>query len=232
MLNRRGVIAVVAIVGLSVFGQTGAWRAQAADRVFLAGAAHIDQDLNVPAAEGTVERFILDPRGEVEGLFLADGTHMYVTSRAAGQVVRAFKPGDHVRVYGRVKADERLVQPDVIHNLTRGTTFTVPLRLDLPMQEQERRLSVTEMSATGTIRSFFYHPLNRIIQGMILSDNTQIRLPPDASRALRGSFHVGEVITVKGNGTTNQFGRAIEAVAIGRDSAALVPLDAALQRLP
>ncbi len=231
-LNRRGVIVVGAIVGFSVFGQTGALPAQTADRVSSAGAPHDDQELNPPAAEGTVERFILDPRGEVEGLLLADGTQLYVTSRAEDQVIRAFKPGDRVRVYGRLKADERLVQPDVIKNLTRGTTFTVPLRLDLPMQEQARRLSVTEMNATGTIRLVFYHPLKRIVQGMILSDDTQIRLPPDTSPELRESFHVGDVLTIRGNGTANQFGRAIEAVAIGRDSTSLVPLDASLQRLP
>ncbi len=223
-MSSRAVLPIVfAMMTVAISVQAGAVLAEATDQATSATA---------PAAEGTVERFILDPRGEVEGLLLADGTHLYVTSRAADQIIRTFKPGDHVQVYGRLKPEERLVQPDVINNLTGGTRYTVPLRLDLPMQEQEHRLSVTEMSATGTIRSFLYHPLRGIIQGMLLSDGTQIRLPPDASRELRRSFHVGDLLTIKGNGTTNQFGRAIEPVAIGRNSAALVPLDAALQRLP
>lgn len=184
------------------------------------------------AAEGTVERFMLDPRGEVEGLFLTDGTHLYVTSRAADQLVNAFAPGNVVRVYGRRFDDKHLVQADVVTNVTTGATFTVPLRLDLPVQEQEHRLSMTEMSAAGTIRAFFYHPVKKTIQGMLLSDETQVRFPLDASPALRRSFHVGDHVRIRGNGTTNRFGRAIEALAIARNSGALVPLDASLQRIP
>lgn len=185
-----------------------------------------------PVAEGVIERYVLDPRGEIEGLLLADGSHMYVTSRAEKELLRVLTPGDRVRVYGRRTQDEGLVQADVIKNLTKGTTFVVPLRLDLPMQEQERRLSVTEMYAKGTIRVLLYHALRGIVQGMVLSDETQIRLPPDASAELRRSLHVGDSVTIRGNGTTNKFGRAIEALAIGRDMKSLVPLDASLRGLP
>ena len=131
----------------------------------------------------------------------------------------------------RLVGAERLVQADVMTNQTAGTTFIVPLRLDLPMPDQHT-LSMTEMSAAGTIRAFFYHPLKKIVQGMLLSDETQIRLPPDASQELRRSFHIGDRLTVRGNGTINRFGRAVEALAIGRNSGALVPLDASLQTLP
>lgn len=89
------------------------------------------------------------------------------------------------------------------------------------MQEQEHRLSVTEMYATGTIRLLLYHPLKGTVQGMILSDETQIRLPLDAGADLRQSLHVGDSVTIKGNGTKNRFGRAIEAVAMGRDPRSL-----------
>ncbi len=229
-MTRSVRMIVGTVAGLVFLG--GALPGLTAHRAMAVDPAHDGQTQTVAAAEGTVERFILDPRGEVEGLLLSDGTYMYITSRAAEQVVRLFKPGDNVQVYGRLRRDERQVQPDVLKNLTSSETFTVPLRLDLPMQKQEFQLSVTEMSATGTIRLFFYHPLQRVIQGMLLSDNTQIRLPPDASQELRTSLHIGEAVTVKGNGTSNQFGRAIEAVAIGRNSRSLVPLDASLQRLP
>ncbi len=184
-----------------------------------------------PVAEGVIERYILDPRGEVEGLLLADGSYMYVTSRAEKELLRVLLPGDRVRVYGRRTPDAGLVQADVIKNLTKKTTFTVPLRLDLPMQEQ-RRLSVTEMYAKGTIRVLLYHPLRGIVQGMVLSEGTQIRLPPDTTAELRRSLRVGESVTIRGNGTTNQFGRAIEAGAIGKGTGPLVPLDASVQSLP
>ncbi len=233
-MSLKALVAFGAILSASVAGNHEGVFAGAADGASLPEAATDRRSPNKSplVAEGVIERYMLDPRGEVEGLLLVDGSHMYVTSRAATQLLRALLPGDQVRVYGRRKPDERLVQADVIKNLSRGTTFTVPMRLDLPMQEQEHHLSVTEMNATGTIRILLSHPLKGIVQGMVLSDDTQIRLPPDTSEELRRSLHVGESVTVKGNGTKNRFGRAIEAVAIGRANAPLVPLDASIRSLP
>lgn len=231
MVNGRWIMFVGALMVTLLHEQAGPSPAWAAEQVQSAEATPHDQGHGLLAAEGTVDRFILDPRGEVEGLFLADGTHLYVTSRAADQLVSAFKPGDVVRVYGRLFREERLVQAEAVDNLTAGTTFTVPLRLDLPMPEQHR-LSMTEMSAAGTIRAFFYHPLKKNIQGLLLSDETQVRFPPDASQELRRSFHIGDQLAIRGNGTANRFGRAVEALAIGRNSRALTPLDAVLQAVP
>ena len=231
MLNGRGLMVVGAMIGWLQCGQVASLCALAAEQISSADMTPNDQGYGVLAAEGTVDRFILDPRGEVEGLFLADGTHLYVTSRAADHLVSAFKPGDVVRVYGRLFPEERLVQADVMTNQTAGTTFIVPLRLDLPMPDQHT-LSMTEMSAAGTIRAFFYHPVRKHVQGLLLSDETQVRFPPDASQELRRSLHIGDRLTIRGNGTTNRFGRAVEALAIGRNSESLTPLDASLQALP
>lgn len=232
MLRARCLLVVSAIWLLPVVDPPEEVWVAGADRG-LPSARATDNRPDAPlAAEGVVERYILDPRGEVEGLILADGSQLYVTSRAAGQLTGAIKPGDHVQVHGRRKPDESLVHPDLIKNVTRGTMFTVPLRLDLPMPEQEHRLSVREMSATGTIRLLLYHSLKGNVTGMVLSDETQVRLPPDVGEEFRRSLHVGDSVTIKGNGTKNQFGRAIEAVAMGRDSASLVSLDASLRHLP
>lgn len=231
MLNGRGMVIVGAVIGWFLSSPAGPLLARATELTLSAEATPHEQRHGTLAAQGTVDRFILDPRGEVEGLLLTDGTHLYVTSRAEDQLVSAFKPGDLVRVYGRLSAEERLVQADVVANMSTGTTFTVPMRLDLPMQEQHR-LSMTEMSAAGTVRAFLYHPLKKIIHGMLLSDETQVRFPPDASQKLRRSFHIGDKLTVRGNGTTNRYGRAVEALAIGRNSGSLVPLDASLQNVP
>lgn len=228
----RRTVLITAVLSLSILGQPQASLAAVADGVAHSQASADYQTDKPSVAEGVIERYIVDPRGEVEGLLLAGGVHMYVTSRAADQLIKALKPGDRVAVYGRHTAHGGLVQPDVIKNLTKGTTFIVPLRLDLPMQKQEQHLSVTELYATGTIRVLLYHPLKGIVQGMILSDDTQIRLPLDTSEDLRRSLHVGESVTIRGNGTKNRFGRAIEAVSIGRDPVSLVPLDASLRALP
>ncbi len=184
-----------------------------------------------PVGEGTVRLYIIDPRGEIEGLLLTDGTQLYVTSRAADQLRRAIKPGDRISIYGLREGHETRIRPDVIRNLSTGTTFIVPLRLDLPLQEQAH-LSVTEMQATGQIQVLLIHPSKDLVQGFILSDGTQIRLPLDIGDGLRSSFRPGDTLTVRGNGTENEYGRSIEATAMGRHPSQLTVLDASTQRLP
>src|SRR6478672_955180 len=98
-----------------------------------------------PVADGIVDRYLLNPRGDVNGLLLRDGSQMHVTLRAAQDLTKAVQPGDHVRVHGRRVSDSPLVKPDVIVNVTDGRSFTVPYRLDLPMPPREERPTVTEI---------------------------------------------------------------------------------------
>jgi len=185
-----------------------------------------------PVAEGEVRCYVLDPRGDVEGLILKDGAHMYITSRAADKLVNAIKPGQHVRVHGQRHEGDLLVHADVILNVTTGTIFTVPFRLDLPAPEQEQHLSMTEMTAQGTIQVLLVHAMKGIVQGMMLSDGTQVRLPPDVNDELRRSFRVGVHVLVEGNGTANEHGRCLEALAMSLNGGKLTPLDRTVNRLP
>jgi hypothetical protein len=185
-----------------------------------------------PVAEGVVATYLLDPRGEIEGLLLEDGTQMHITSRASDKLVQAIKPGHHVRVHGRRKDGEPLLHADVILNTSTGTIFTVPFRLDLPVPEQEHHLSMTEMRAEGKIQFLLFHAMKGIVQGMVLSDGTQVRLPPDVNEELRRSFHVGEHIMVEGNGTENEYGRCLEALSMSLNGGKITPLDRTVSRLP
>ncbi len=135
-MHRKSLLAFTAVCWFSMTSPIEAFPGVASGKVSDSEQAADDEAASSFAADGVVERYLIDPRGEVEGLLLVDGTYMYVTSRAADHLTRALKPDDHVQVFGRRQSNERLVQPDVIENLTRGTTFIVPLRVDLPMQGQ------------------------------------------------------------------------------------------------
>src|SRR5262249_62333834 len=54
-----------------------------------------------PVADGIVDRYLLHPRGDVNGLLLRDGSQMHITLRAAEELTKHIQPGDHVRVHGR-----------------------------------------------------------------------------------------------------------------------------------
>jgi hypothetical protein len=184
-----------------------------------------------PVAEGIVYRYLLTPRGDVNGLLLRDGSQMHVTLRAEQDLTKSIQPGDHVRVHGRRVSDSPLVRPDVIVNVTDGRSFTVPYRLDLPMPPREERPSVNEMLAAGTIEVLLYDPSKGVVNGALLSDGTQVRLPPDVGEHFHASLRKNMDVEVRGYGTATPYGSALEATAIGRKGQPLTHLDASTQQL-
>ena len=182
-------------------------------------------------AEGTVARYLIDPRGEVEGLLLTDGTQMHVTSRIASEFINVIKPGHRIRAQGTRKSQPALFEPDVIQNKTTGTSFRTPLRQDVPIPDQENRLSMTEMKAGGTIEVVLYDYMNQTVRGMLLSDGTQVRLPPDVTDEFRRSLRVGESVEAEGYGVENEYGRALEALRLGFQHSGLRALDATVKSL-
>jgi hypothetical protein len=182
-------------------------------------------------AEGTVARYLVDPRGEVEGLLLTDGTQMHVTSHIASEFIKVIKPGHRIRAQGTLKSQSALFEPNIIQNRTTGTTFRTPLRLDLPIPDQENRLSMTDMKASGTIQVLLYDYMNETVRGMLLSDGTQVRLPPDVTDEFRRSLRVGQSVDAEGYGTENEYGRAMEALRLGFQHSKLKPLDATVKNL-
>jgi hypothetical protein len=184
-----------------------------------------------PVADGIVDRYLLNPRGDVNGLLLRDGSQMHVTLRAGEDLTKTIQPGDRVRVHGRRVADSPLVRADVIINVSDGKSFTVPYRLDLPMPPREERPTVNEMQAAGTIEVLLYDPSKGVVNGALLSDGTQVRLPPDVGEQFRASLQADMDVEVRGYGTATPFGSALEAIAIGRRGQPMTHLDASIQGL-
>jgi hypothetical protein len=184
-----------------------------------------------PVAEGIVDRYLLNPRGDVNGLLLHDGSQMHITLRAAQDLTKTIQPGDRVRVHGRRVSNLPLVKADVIINVTDGKSFTVPYRLDLPMPPREERPAVNEMKAAGTIEVLLYDPLKEVVNGAVLSDGSQVRLPPDVGERFHASLQKDMDVEVRGYGIATPYGTALEAVAIGRKGHPLTHLDASIQQL-
>lgn len=67
-------------------------------------------------ADGIVERYVMDPRGVVEGVLLTDGTQMHVPPGVVADFTNAIKPGHHIRVEGIRKQRTQVVALDVIYN--------------------------------------------------------------------------------------------------------------------
>jgi hypothetical protein len=54
----------------------------------------------LPESRGRVRQFTLTPRGDVDGLILADGTEVKLPPHLSAQVVYSIRPGDEVSIRG------------------------------------------------------------------------------------------------------------------------------------
>jgi len=183
-----------------------------------------------PAAQGTIRQYVLDPRGEVQGFLLSDGTQVAFTSRLQRDVVAAMKLGTPIRIEGRRHRHFPLVEPDTIINTDSGAAIQVPAHLEGPMPQGKEALSVQQMRAEGIIDRFLYERSGRV-SGLALNNGTQVWLPPDVNDSFRRGLHVGDRIVAEGNGTENDYGRAMEPVAMGFQGGPLTPLDYGAGRL-
>jgi hypothetical protein len=184
-----------------------------------------------PVADGIVDRYLMLPHGAVNGILLDDGSQLHVTYLDAHELIKVVQPGDHVQVHGRRVSDSPLVKPDVIVNVTDGVSFPVPSRLAHPVPPIEEQPMVNEMKAAGTVQALLYDHFKGVVNGVILSDGTQVRLPPDVGEHLHASLEENMDLEVEGYGTETDHGRALEATAIGRKGRPLTHLDASTQQL-
>lgn len=72
---------------------------------------------------------------------------------------RLIKPGHRIRTQGTRKSQSALFEPEVIQNMATEVFFRTPRRVDVPIPDQENRLSLTDMEASGTLR-YLYDYMN------------------------------------------------------------------------
>ncbi len=72
--------------------------------------------------KGTVARYTLTPRGDVDGLLLSDGTEVHFPPHMSAQLVYAVKPGDAVTVRGLKAYSMPLIDALAISNDASGQT--------------------------------------------------------------------------------------------------------------
>jgi hypothetical protein len=183
------------------------------------------------AAEGTVRQYLMNPRGEVDGLLLNDSTQINFPPHMADELIGAVKPGQQVNIQGDRERDS-VVKADVITNSRTGQSVVehAPSWKDRRMPPHLRRLSMNEMQASDAIVALLYAPRGEI-RGFILADGTQVHVRPDVGDSLARVLTVGETVQAEGYGTDNQYGRSLEATAIGLGGGRLVPLDRSVRQL-
>lgn len=173
----------------------------------------------LPSFTGMVERFLVNPRGEVDALLFREGPQVSFPPDVADELRRVAVSGRPLIVWG-VRARKA---PAITMLAFASSSEVTPVVLDrfywrrqgTGVNEGAARLSVT-----GAVRSPYYAPQGEII-GAILEDGTVVLLPRGVATAeiARRSFRPGARLEAEGLGYQGEVGRAVLADRLGEPGA-------------
>jgi hypothetical protein len=166
----------------------------------------------LPQFRGTVARYTLTPRGDVDGLLLSDGTEVHFPPHMSAQLVYAIKPGDAITVRGQKAYGAPLIDAVAITNDASGLTA-----VDRGPDRGPRAMARADqlISAQGRVQAVL-HGKRGEVNGAILEDGTILRLPPPEAEHFAALLVPGQSINAQGNGLVTPLGRVIDVQAIGQ----------------
>ncbi|MBS0369423.1 MAG: hypothetical protein JSS57_09515 [Proteobacteria bacterium] len=174
------------------------------------------------AVEGQVQRMLINPYGEVDGLRLSDGTIARFPPHMADALTAAVKVGDAVRIIGRAEAGGMLKADAIVHTGSGRALYDQPPPVGagraLPPHLRAQRLQPQQVE--GRVETVLTGPRGEA-NGVILSDGSIVRFPPES---LHLPVQTGAPFAASGLGTRNAFGTSLEAVSMGTALSSLQPL--------
>lgn len=170
----------------------------------------------LPQTKGVVKQYTLSPRGDIDGLLLADGTEIKLPPHLSSQTAFALRPGDAVTVRG-LKA-RALPLIDAV-SVTNDATGAVVLDQGRP----EERSAASEVVTSKIVAVL--HGRRGEVNGAVLDNGAQLRLPPHEAERFADLLKVDQTISVRGESMKNALGTVIEATALGTTPDRLAQLD-------
>ena len=181
----------------------------------------IDPD-SLPEVSGTVERFVLNPHGEVDGFVMTrEGSAVLVHTppHMEAELTGHIQKGDHVSVHGvRPRGADLLAAVAVTAKDGQRIVDNGPDH-DREHAEVEHR----KMDAEGTVRLTLFGPKGEL-RGALLTDGTVVRIGPKEAEEVADLLAPRATLAVRGDGVETPFGRVIHAREAGKTLAALRPL--------
>jgi hypothetical protein len=188
---------------------------------FGSGPHRLDQGPFPTEVEGTVSQYLLNPRGEVDGLLMDGRTLIKFPPHLARELVQVIKPKERVHANGHLEA-EKLVKGYVIVNPATGRAIREIK--PAPLERAGTLGALQPLSVAGAIRVVKWNPQGDI-DGVIFEDGTILHFPPHAGRQFAGLLREGQRLAAAGFGTVNDFGQAIAAAMIGPSADALALIE-------
>lgn len=168
---------------------------------------------------GTVRIFTLTPAGDLEGFILADGTEVHLPPHLTPQLVAAVHVGDQVEVRGWRSPTPNFVVGTSVTNTRSGQTVIdqgPPPPGVMPPQPPPGQPAAGAQwgQVQGRVQQDLHGPAGDI-NGAMLNNGTELKLPPPAAYQVSSLLQPGETVVAQGYALSNGFGRVMDVQSIG-----------------
>lgn len=173
-----------------------------------------------PSVTGTVQQYLLNPHGEVDGLLLSDGTIVRFPPHLGIALATSVKAGDTITAVGFLgpnTSQGRAMKALSITNTKTSQTLVDEPPTTPPMPPHLRGLTSTALTVSGTVARFLVNP-HGDIDRLILSGGEEITFKPhQGTLIVLALARTRGPITIAGFGTKNAFGTVVEGDSITAD---------------
>jgi hypothetical protein len=166
-------------------------------------------------ATGAINRFVINPEGDVDGFILADGALVHFPPHMGLQLVSLVHRGDTVRIVGLRGGAGNVSAQQITNERTGQQLADQPPPVDVRHAPPALRgAGLVKLSVKGTVMRVTTAPRGEP-DGVMLKDGTIIKMPPPVARQFISLLRPDVVIAARGYGTRNQYGEALQATAFG-----------------
>jgi hypothetical protein len=161
--------------------------------------------------EGTVDLYLMNPDGQVDGILMNNNTIVRFPSHLSEQLIETVSPRDSVKIDGFTESTDT-IHAGTITNLRteHSISDTPPGPGGLPPTPN---LSRQQLSVSGTIRLVTHAPRGEP-DGVVLTDGTIVHFPPLTGQDYSNLLQPGRPLAATGFGTVNSYGKSLEATTL------------------
>jgi hypothetical protein len=176
----------------------------------------------LPHVTSSVERFLVNPDGDADGMILLNGVEVYFAPYLSDEVLLAVHVGDRVTVYGELPMAEPLIVAAVIETED-GARIEDARHIHgarVPGVGLHRSRERSRLQVEALVRRALHGPSGEL-RGVLLDDGTTVSFSVRDGEELEELLSPASWVTVRGAGLVTEMGMAIEADEIGQSAGAM-----------
>jgi len=187
---------------------------------------------HLPETKGILDRFLLDPRGDADGMLLTNGTEVHFSPYLSSQIVRVLEPGAEVILRGVRPRGADLV--DAVYLRSTDGTQIVDRGPPINGRDDAKPFAARAgepIKVEGVVRRGLHGPKGET-SGALLDDGRIVRMPAHGKGLPPDMFAPGDKLAARGESVTSHLGTVVAAREFAVSFSPLVPVDATVRISP